>query len=113
MCILHIFCGLNAIHEFQILQNDISPTYLSLYAKIDYFSNVQIIFFCKEPAIELLHPKPAKVTIYLKITIASHSYSFKVSMMTYEFYCLFGLYGAKSLTLAILECNLNLRSISA
>ena len=59
----------------QILQNDISPTCLSLYATIDQFFNIQMIFFSSEPAIE--HPTPAKVTIYLKITIVSYSYNFK------------------------------------
>ena len=59
-----------------------------------------MIFFSKEPAIELLHPTPAKVTIYLtpyyRIAVA-------VSMVTYAFYCLFVLYGGKSLTLAIVN----------
>ena len=50
----------------------------SLYVTIDHFSKVQMIFFSKEPAIELLHSTPVKVTFYLKITIVSYIYSFKV-----------------------------------
>ena len=67
-----------------------------IYASIDHFSKVQIVFFSKEPAIELLHPTPAKVTIYMKIIIVSYSYSLKVSMVTYVNYCLFCHYGGKS-----------------
>ena len=55
-----------------------------------------MIFFSKEPAIELLHPMPAKLTIYLIITIVLYSYSLKVSMVTYGLYCLFGPYGGQS-----------------
>ena len=45
-----------------------------------------MIFFSKEPVIELLHPTLAKVIIYLKITI--------VSLVTYELYgLLFYFYG--------------------
>ena len=100
MHIFHIFCGLNAIYKLQFLQNDISLACLSLYDTIiDNFLKVQMIFFSKEPAIELIHPMPAKVTIYLKITIVSYSYSLKVSMVTYEFYCPFGPYWGKSLAI--------------
>ena len=67
------------MYKLQILSNDISPTCLSLYATIDHFLKVEMIFFSKEPAIELLHPMLAKVTIYWKITKVLHSYSFKIS----------------------------------
>ena len=87
--IFRIFSGLYAIYKLQILQNDISLACLYIYATIDPFSKVQMIFFSKEPAIELVHPMPAKVTIYLKIIIVLHSYSSKVSMVTYEFFLSF------------------------
>ena len=43
-----------------------------------------MIFLSKEPATKCLLPTLAKVTISLKISIALYSYSFKVSMVTYE-----------------------------
>ena len=48
-----------------------------------------MIFFSKESAVELILPMPVKVTIYSKATMALYSYSLKVSMVTYDFYCLF------------------------
>ena len=57
-----------------------------------HFLNVQIIFLSKEPAFKMVLPTSAKMTISLKVTIVSYSYSFKVSMVTYECYCPFGTY---------------------